>query len=92
MRQLNERELLTQTIYETQWLGLKILKIDKSQIRQGIGYVEFVAFYKGSGEGQLHENSKFIYENGQWYYLDGVYLNLLELAVMRNAGAEVKKI
>lgn len=77
-RQLNEREILTQTIHETQWLGLKILKTDKSQISQGVGYVEFVAFYKSTGEGQLHENSKFIFENGQWYYLDGVTLDPLK--------------
>ncbi len=73
-RQLNEREILMQTIHETQWRGLKILKTDKSQISQGVGYVEFAAFYKSKGDGQLHENSKFIYENGQWYYFDGVIL------------------
>lgn len=73
-RQLNEREILMQTIHGTQWLGLKILKTDESQISQGVGYVEFAAFYKSAEEGQLHENSKFIYENGKWYYLDGVIL------------------
>ena len=44
-RQLNEREILVQTIHENQWLGLKVLKTDKNQINQGVGYVEFVAFY-----------------------------------------------
>ncbi|WP_291460484.1 YchJ family metal-binding protein [Desulfobacula sp.] len=51
---------------------------DKSQINQGIGYVEFAAFYKSIKEGQLHESLKFIYENGQWYYLDGVTLDPLK--------------
>lgn len=74
-RQPNELEMLTKTVQETQWLGLKILKTDSSKISQRIGFVEFVAFYKSSEEGQLHENSKFIYENGQWYYLDGVILD-----------------
>ena len=62
-RQLNEREVLKQTIHETHWLGLKILKTDKSQINQGVGHVEFAAFYKNKKIEQLHENSKFIYEN-----------------------------
>ncbi|MCK5835980.1 MAG: YchJ family protein [Desulfobacula sp.] len=77
-RQLNEREILAQTIHEAQWLGLKILKTEKDSIKKRFGYVEFVAFYKNSEIEQLHENSKFIYENGQWYYLDGVTLDPLK--------------
>lgn len=78
-RQPEERELLNQRIKITQWLGLKVLKTSKNKISQGIGYVEFAAFYKTSEIGQLHENSKFIYENGHWYYLDGVILAPLKL-------------
>ena len=77
--QPNEREILLQTIHETQWFGLKVLKTDTSQINHGIGYVEFAAFYKNSEIGQLHENSKFIYENGQWYYLDGILLDPIKI-------------
>ncbi len=77
-RQPDERKLLTQTINTTQWLGLKILKVDKNKIFQGIGYVEFVAFYKTNAIWQLHENSKFIHENGQWYYLEGEILDSLK--------------
>ena len=80
VRQLNQREILAQTIHETQWLGLKVLEIDKSRMNQGIGYVEFIAFYKSIEEGQLHENSKFIYENGQWYYFDGVLLDPVKIS------------
>ena len=79
-QEINEREILAQTINETQWLGLKVLKTDKSQINQGIGYVEFAAFYKNNKIEQLHENSKFIYENAQWYYFDGVILEPLKFA------------
>lgn len=57
---------------------MKVLKTDKGQINKGIGYVEFAAFYKGIEKGQLHENSKFIHENDQWYYLDGVVLDPLK--------------
>lgn len=79
-RQPNEREVLMQTIHETQWLGLKVLKTNKGQINQGFGYVEFVAVYKNIKIEQLHENSKFIYENGQWYYLDGVILDPIKIS------------
>jgi SEC-C motif domain protein len=41
--------------------------------------VEFAAFYKNSKIEQLHENSKFIYENGQWYYLDGILLDPIKI-------------
>ena len=78
-RQPNEREVLMQTIHETQWLGMKVLKTDKGQINQGVGYVEFAAFFKNTEIKQMHENSKFIYENGQWYYLDGVLLEPVKI-------------
>lgn len=73
-QQPNERETLTQTVHKTHWLGLKVLKTEKGRIDQGVGYVEFLAFYKNIEIGQLHEHSRFIYENQQWYYLDGKVL------------------
>ena len=79
-REVNEREILAQTIHDSQWLGLKILKTDKSLINQGAGYVEFVAFYKNREIEQLHENSKFIYENVQWYYFDGILLDPIKIS------------
>jgi SEC-C motif domain protein len=79
-RQLNECEILAQTIQETQWLGLKVLKTEKDSKKKYFGYVEFVAFYKNGQIEQLHENSKFIHENGHWYYLDGVILEPLKFA------------
>ena len=45
-RGLNEREMLAQTIYETQWLGLKILKTDKSQIMITAKNMMVPAFFK----------------------------------------------
>ena len=52
----------------------------RNQINQEDGYVEFAAFYESNEGGQLHENSKFIYENGQWYYFDGVILESLKFS------------
>ncbi|MFT4299496.1 MAG: YchJ family metal-binding protein [Aeromicrobium sp.] len=35
--------------------------------------VEFTAFFCGpDGPGRLHETSRFVYERGLWFYVDGV--------------------
>jgi SEC-C motif domain protein len=36
------------------------------------GVVEFRASYRGpAGNGVLHERSRFVQENGRWFYVDG---------------------
>jgi SEC-C motif-containing protein len=55
---------------QPQWLGLEIKARTESQGRTTI---EFVARYRVGGRAQrLHEISRFVYEDGCWYYLDGV--------------------
>jgi SEC-C motif-containing protein len=51
------------------WLGLQV----KRHVAQGErATVEFVARYRVKGRGQrLHELSRFVREDGRWYYLDG---------------------
>jgi SEC-C motif domain protein len=51
------------------WMRLNIKKhsVDGEDAR-----VEFIATYKINGRAhRLHENSRFIKENGCWYYVDG---------------------
>jgi SEC-C motif domain protein len=74
MRMPDDKETLTKTIKQTQWLGLKILKAEKLKSGSPEAWVEFIAFYQIDTVGQLHENSRFIHENDQWYYLDGQIL------------------
>ncbi|MCX6049521.1 MAG: YchJ family protein [Chloroflexi bacterium] len=75
-----DRETLAQTMAETQWLALRVLHTDESQIAAGVGVVEFVAFYKNKGVfGQLHEKSEFIRQSDRWYYLKGVLLAPIKL-------------
>ena len=51
------------------WLGLKIKAVGQ---QEGEHFVEFVARFKIDGRGhRLHERSRFVQEQGQWYYLDG---------------------
>lgn len=73
-RQPNEKKMLNQTIEDTQWVGLKIIKSEKPASGAIKGFVEFIAFYQNNNIEQLHENSKFIYEGNRWYYLDGSIL------------------
>jgi SEC-C motif-containing protein len=51
------------------WLGLEIKRHEITGPDSAI--VEFIARYKVGGRAQrLHEVSRFVRENGLWYYLD----------------------
>ena len=53
----------------TKWLGLEIKRHAATGLDGAI--VEFIARYKVGGRAQrLHEVSRFVRKNGQWYYLD----------------------
>jgi SEC-C motif domain protein len=87
-RQKNERLTLLESIQNTQWIGLTIIKTQKGQAQDKRGVVEFVALYQPAQKGllkpskvnQLHERSRFVKENGQWFYVDGDILPPLKLA------------
>lgn len=50
------------------WLGLKIVAVSDDPPT-----VEFVARYRVGGKGhRLHERSRFVLEDGRWWYYDGV--------------------
>ena len=52
------------------WLGLDIRRHEQQDDDHAI--VEFVARYKVNGRAQrLHETSRFVREDGRWYYVDG---------------------
>ncbi|QQS53638.1 MAG: SEC-C domain-containing protein [Candidatus Competibacteraceae bacterium] len=54
------------------WLGLKIVRVEAGGSDDTRGVVEFVARYKVGGKAhRLHETSRFVREEGQWFYLDG---------------------
>ena len=54
------------------WLGLDVK--DHRMVDAAHAEVEFVArFRTGGGRAQrLHERSRFVREDGRWYYVDGV--------------------
>ena len=54
----------------TKWLGLEVRR--HQQPDDGHAFVEFVARYRVAGRGhRLHEVSRFVREDGRWYYVDG---------------------
>ncbi|MET0984719.1 MAG: YchJ family metal-binding protein [Steroidobacteraceae bacterium] len=53
------------------WLGLKI--VANASAGEYSAEVEFVARYRvgGASAARLHERSRFVREDGQWFYVDG---------------------
>lgn len=52
------------------WLGLEVRA--GAQTGEHSAEVEFVARYRVGGRAvRLHERSRFVYEQGRWYYVDG---------------------
>ncbi len=78
-RKVDDEKMLNQTIEQTKWLGLRIIK--HKQTGQA-ATVEFVAFFEDKPIGQLHERSRFIKDDGCWFYVDGEFLPPIKL--MRN--------
>lgn len=58
-----------------QWRRLDIVATDRGGPLDVEGTVEFKAYFRhGSDRGVLHEVSRFVRENGRWFYLDGTIL------------------
>jgi len=54
------------------WRGLQILDTVAGGAGDDTGVVEFRATYLEGGElGILHERSRFVREDGRWFYLEG---------------------
>lgn len=54
----------------TKWLGLEVKRHEQQDADNAL--VEFVARYKVNGRAhRLHEVSRFVREEGQWFYVDG---------------------
>ena len=54
------------------WLGLEVLATEAGGVADAEGRVEFVARYKVGGKAErLHERSRFLREDGRWFYVSG---------------------
>ena len=55
---------------QTKWLGLEVKRHEQRDADHAV--VEFVARYKVKGRAhRLHEVSRFVREEGHWFYVDG---------------------
>ena len=53
------------------WLGLQVRRVEAGSPQDDEGIVEFIARYKLGGRAhRLHEISRFVRENGRWFYRD----------------------
>ena len=55
-----------------EWLGLDVRRYQPDPLDPDRAVVEFVARHKRGGQAhRLHETSRFMREDGRWFYLDG---------------------
>ncbi len=65
-------ETLALATDDTKWLGLEVRK--HLPTSTDTATVEFVARFKNQGRAhRLHEISRFVHEDGLWFYLDGEF-------------------
>ena len=65
-----EKENIENWANSVVWLGLDVLHTTKGLATDNEGTVEFTAHFLENGKpATIHENSKFIKENGLWMYL-----------------------
>ena len=59
---------------KTTWLGLEVRR--HARENDNAATVEFVARYRIGGDSavRLHEVSRFLREDGRWFYLDGEFV------------------
>lgn len=66
-----EREGIAESI-DLDWCRLEVISAEKTEGSEG--YVEFKAWLKEDGsEHCMHEKSRFLKQDGLWYYIDGVF-------------------
>lgn len=58
---------------QCKWMGLNVLAFHPEE---KTATVEFIAKYKLNGRAEkMHEVSRFVFEHGRWFYVDGDFLN-----------------
>jgi len=84
-RTANERIQLEAQARTLQWLALQLCDTSDGNAGQQKGEVEFKAFFSSTGKPRcLHERSRFVCENGQWFYLDAVFCHDERVDIGRN--------
>lgn len=73
-RSSSDLEAIKSWSAENSWVKLEVLNTEHGLARNDRGVVEFRAhFTDQEGERQMHhERSRFLKEEGRWYYVDGI--------------------
>ena len=74
-----------------QWLRLEVLSASKDYDKSGEGFVEFKAAFINTGTEEtvhrlMHERSRFIIEDGYWFYVDGEQFDTEAGSTMKKPG------
>lgn len=58
---------------EVRWMRLDIDRVERGGPFDTEGVVAFTAHYRANGvRSSQHESSRFVRENGRWYYVDAI--------------------
>ena len=69
------------------WTGLRVLSSMPASSLAADTFVEFMADFVSHGKsGQMHENSRFLKEQGEWRYVDGEQLEIPEARLKKLPG------
>ena len=72
-RPVKEKKAIVKWAKSVDWIKLEVLNTTKGLENDTEGTVEFKAIFQEAGELQMiHENSRFVKENGCWYYVDAL--------------------
>ncbi|WP_435139407.1 YchJ family protein [Formosa sp. A9] len=72
-RPVKEKKAIVNWAKSVNWISLEVLKTTNGKATDTSGTVEFKAVYQEWGKLEvIHENSKFIKENGCWFYVSAV--------------------
>ncbi len=70
----NQRKEIAESA-KLNWIGLEVLASAQSDQNENEGFVEFSArLLDGDKIETMHERSRFLREDGQWYYVDGTFI------------------
>ncbi len=71
-RPTKDRKSILSWTKSVQWISLEIVKSEKGNANDNVGYVEFKAFFMENGKLEcIHENSRFVKDKGLWFYITG---------------------
>lgn len=74
-------ENIEQAAAKVKWIGLEIVSSEKGMASDEEGFVDFIARYEEQNKQHaMREKSRFVKEDGRWFYVDGLVKTLPQKA------------